>query len=169
MTTSQLSTIHSWQEEISNDLFVNLFKGYKAASDRRFIAYIEKKDDDYKDGSLSITPQQLMTLAKNRYKVLVEKGLRNARSAQEEKFLALEATINRLQNANHSNKRASGTSTDNQSEDKKPRDKKRNTCPDGWTNNPSLARVGPRLLMAKHATSATTVESGFATPPMTTR
>ncbi len=92
--------------EVSNDLFVNLFKGYKAASDRRFVAYIEKKEEDYEDGSLSITPQQLMTLAKNRYEVLVEKGLWNAPSSEEEKIMALEATIKKLQNNNRSNKRA---------------------------------------------------------------
>ncbi len=60
--------------ETSNDLFVNLFKGCKAASDCCFIAYMEKKKEDYKDGSLSITPQQLMTLVKNRHEVLVKKA-----------------------------------------------------------------------------------------------
>ena len=83
--------------EVSNDLLVNLFKGYKASSDRRFVAYIEKKEEDYEDGTVSITPQQLMTFAKNRYEVLVEKGLWNAPSAEEEKILALEATIKKLQ------------------------------------------------------------------------
>ena len=85
--------------EVSNDLLVNLFKGYKASSDRRFIAYIEKKEEDYEDGTAAITPQQLMTLAKNRYEVLVEKGMWNAPSAEEEKIMALETTIKRLQNS----------------------------------------------------------------------
>jgi hypothetical protein len=40
-----------------------------------------------------------MTLAKNRYEVLVEKGIWNAPSAEEEKIMALESTIKRLQNS----------------------------------------------------------------------
>jgi hypothetical protein len=85
--------------EVSNDLLVNLFKGYKASSDRRFVAYIEKKEEDYEDGTNVITPQQLMTLAKNRYEVLMEKGIWNAPSAEEEKILALESTIKKLQSS----------------------------------------------------------------------
>ena len=85
--------------EVSNDLLVNLFKGYKASSDRRFVAYIEKKEEDYEDGTATITPQQLMTLAKNRYEVLVEKGMWNAPSAEEEKIMALESTIKKLQSS----------------------------------------------------------------------
>ncbi len=114
--------------ETSNNLFVKLFKGYKATSDRRFFAYIEKKEEDYKNGSISITPQQLMTLATNRYEVLIDKGLWNAPSAEEEKILALEATVKRLQNTNRSTKKASCASNGSRSEDKKPKDKKRNTC-----------------------------------------
>ena len=106
--------------ETSNDLFINLFKGYKSASDRRFVAYIEKKEEDYEDGSLTITPQQLMTLAKNRYEVLVEKGLWNAPSAEEEKIMALEATVKKLQNA----KRGSAKQDDSNKETKKGQKKK---------------------------------------------
>ncbi len=153
--------------ETSNDLFGNLFKGYKAAFDRHFIAYIEKKEEDYEDGSLSITPQQLMTLAKNRYEVLVEKGLWNAPSAEEEKILALKATVKRLQNTNRSNKKASGASNDSRSEDKKPKDKERNTHPAWMDKEPKPGK--PRLLMAKHGTTVSTMESGLATPPTTAR
>ncbi len=62
------SLYNAWlaRGEVFTDLFVNLFKGYKAVSDRRFVAYVKKKEEEYEDGSLSITAQQLMTLAKNR-------------------------------------------------------------------------------------------------------
>jgi hypothetical protein len=55
--------------ETTHDLLTNLFKGYKAASDRQFIAYIKKKEDDYDEGN-NIDPTTLMTLAANKYKIL---------------------------------------------------------------------------------------------------
>ena len=108
--------------EVSNDLLINLFKGYKASSDRRFVAYIEKKEEDYEDGSTAISPHQLMTLAKNRYEVLVEKGLWNAPSAEEEKIMALEATIKKLQGArgaNRNTKKQSPQNTNKKNEKKR--------------------------------------------------
>jgi len=108
--------------EVSNDLLINLFKGYKASSDRRFVAYIEKKEEDYEDGSTAISPHQLMTLAKNRYEVLVEKGLWNAPSAEEEKIMALEATIKKLQDArgaNRNTKKQSPQNTNKKNEKKR--------------------------------------------------
>ena len=48
--------------ETTNDLLVNLFKGYKAATDIRFVKYIENKEDDYNEGK-DITVNSLMELA----------------------------------------------------------------------------------------------------------
>ena len=55
----------------TEDLLVNLFKGYSAASDDVFTRYIQKKDEDYDDGQ-DITPHELMQLAANKYKMLKE-------------------------------------------------------------------------------------------------
>ena len=82
--------------ETTHDLFTNLLKGYKAAKDKKFVEYIEKKEEDYEDGT-PITPQTLMELADNRFKVLKQKGVWNAPSPEEEKILALEAKIQKLE------------------------------------------------------------------------
>ena len=55
-----------------------------------------KKEEDYEDGT-PITPQTLMELADNRFKVLKQKGVWNAPSPEEEKILALEAKIQKLE------------------------------------------------------------------------
>ena len=48
--------------ERTNDLLVNLFKGYKAAAHLRFVQYIESKEDDYNEGK-EMTEESLMELA----------------------------------------------------------------------------------------------------------
>jgi hypothetical protein len=76
-------------------MLVNLFKAYKAASDDVFVRYIEKKEDDYDDGT-AISPTELMQLAANKYKNLNDSGKWNTPSAQEEKLIALESRIKTL-------------------------------------------------------------------------
>lgn len=78
--------------ETSNDLLINLFKGYKAAADSKFVEYIEKREDEYEDGE-EMNPEILMTRAANKYKTLLLKDKWMAPSAHEEKVLALEAKI----------------------------------------------------------------------------
>ena len=81
--------------EDTQDLLTNLFKGYNAASDRTFVAYIQRKQEDYEDG-IHIEPRQLMMLADNKYKNLLVKGCWNAPSEHEEKIMALETQIQSL-------------------------------------------------------------------------
>jgi hypothetical protein len=86
--------------ETTHDLLTNLFKGYKAASDRQFIKYIKKKEDDYDEGN-DINPTTLMTLAANKYKILKEKNeWEAAPSPDKEKVLALEAKISNMSKGN---------------------------------------------------------------------
>ena len=67
--------------ESSNDIMVKLFKGYKSISDGQFKQYIVQKVNEYDEGS-TLTEEQLMILAENKYKTLVRLGdqLRNKRS-----------------------------------------------------------------------------------------
>lgn len=81
--------------ETTSDLLANLFKGYKAASDRNFVTYIMKKEEDYHEG-VNMTPDHLMTLADNKYKTLLQLNQWNAPSPEEEKILALEAKLQQL-------------------------------------------------------------------------
>jgi len=84
--------------ETSTDLISNLFKGYKSATDKKFIAYIEKKEDDYEDGTTPhMTYQTLMSIAKTKYQIMVQNETWNAPSAEEEKILALETKVKTLQ------------------------------------------------------------------------
>ena len=78
--------------ETSTDLLSNLFKGYKACSDKEFVHYIKTKEEKYEEGE-DIDINRLMLLADNKYKILVEKGAWDAPSAEEEKIIALQAQI----------------------------------------------------------------------------
>jgi hypothetical protein len=73
--------------ETTHDLLANLFKGYKAASDRTFVEYIKKKEDEYDEGD-NISPDLLMVRTANKYKTMVEQGTWNATTAEEEKNMA---------------------------------------------------------------------------------
>jgi hypothetical protein len=46
----QLDSLNAHSAQMQ-DLLSNLFKGYKAASNREFRAYIAKKEDEYNEGT----------------------------------------------------------------------------------------------------------------------
>ena len=50
------------------EVLTNLFKGYKAASDKAFVKYIMRKEEEYEEGS-PMTADSLMNLASNKYKI----------------------------------------------------------------------------------------------------
>ena len=52
----------------STDVLTNLFKGYKAASDKVFVEYRMRKEEEYEEGS-PMTADSLMNLAANKYKI----------------------------------------------------------------------------------------------------
>jgi hypothetical protein len=87
--------------QTTQDLLANLFKGYEAALDNTFRAYISKKQDDYHDG-VEIAPDHLMQLALNKYRTLVEGGKWNAPTKADEKIIALEAQLKKLGGKNTS-------------------------------------------------------------------
>jgi hypothetical protein len=80
---------------ITSDLLSNLFKAYKAVSDSEFVDYIKYQETKYDDGE-TITPERLMHLALNKYKMRLEKGLWNAPTGDQEKIIALEAQLEKL-------------------------------------------------------------------------
>ena len=79
------------RNQSTSDLLINLFKGYGAVSDEVFRAWLTRKQDDHEEGN-SITPDELMLAAKNKFDAMVEKGTWNAPTA-EEKIVALEAKV----------------------------------------------------------------------------
>jgi hypothetical protein len=81
--------------ETSNDLLINLFKGYKAASDRQFVEYIHKKQDSYDEGD-ALSEDRLMLLALNKYRNMMQTNQWNAPSREEEQIIALSAQVQEL-------------------------------------------------------------------------
>ena len=81
--------------ETTQDLLVNLFKGYMACSDKEFVQYVKRKQDAFEEGT-DIEPDQLMKNAADKYKTLLQRGSWNAPDANEEKILALQTEIRKL-------------------------------------------------------------------------
>ncbi len=81
--------------QTTDDLLHNLLKGYSAASDREFKAYIKKKQDDSDEGQ-ALDVNRLMQLALTKYQLLKESGRWNAKTEEETKIIALEAQIKKL-------------------------------------------------------------------------
>jgi hypothetical protein len=97
----------------TNDLLAYLFKGYKAAKDKKFIAYIELKQIEYDDGA-DYSADKLMTLANNKYKDLVRDKIWLAPTEEEQHIMALQAKLQQLQKSKPNSK----------ANDKKPKEKK---------------------------------------------
>jgi hypothetical protein len=85
------------RRETSNDLLTNLFKGYRACDDRKFVEYIEKKQEAYEEGE-DIDPDRLMALAENKYKLRLQNNEWKTPSEEQTKILALEAKIKSMEN-----------------------------------------------------------------------
>ena len=81
--------------ETTHDLLLNLFKGYAATSDTTFTSYIERKKEEFENGT-NIKPTALMSLTDKKYKTLKIKGTWNAPSQEEENILALKTEIEKL-------------------------------------------------------------------------
>jgi hypothetical protein len=82
----------------TQDLLMNVFKGYNAACDIVFLSYIGRKLEQYEEDDM-LTSEELMQLGDNKYKLLKESNLSNAPSYEEEKILALQVEIKNLKKA----------------------------------------------------------------------
>jgi len=113
---SYMSTVNSNIEEFNNyvktnqqglkargertdDLMINLFKGYAAAKDANFIKYIDTKKDMYDEGE-DITSKQLMRFALNRYKIRCRAQVWGALTPEEKQIVAMSANLNELKDQN---------------------------------------------------------------------
>ena len=96
--------------EVTQDLLVNLFKGYLACSDTEFVEYIKRKQDRYEEGD-ELDPDLLMKNAADKYKTLLQKGQWNVPSASETKILALQSQIKKLKKERDGNKKSKERST----------------------------------------------------------
>ena len=57
--------------DYSTDLMNNMFRGYKASSDLRFVYFISRKKEGYKEDHI-MTVNSLMILAKNKYDIMIK-------------------------------------------------------------------------------------------------
>jgi hypothetical protein len=80
-----------------NDLIGILFKAYLVVPCHHSKSYIRQQHEDYLDGKLTaITHKALMTSAKSKFNWLKTKGLWKAKSPDDEKIVAMTATLNVL-------------------------------------------------------------------------
>ena len=79
--------------EDSSDLLVNLFAAYRSVQDRDFHHYMRMQHNLYIDGAKDFEVDQLMEVAANKYKMIVEEGSWKSPTASEEQFVALTAEI----------------------------------------------------------------------------
>jgi hypothetical protein len=100
--------------ETTNDLLANLFKGYLSSKDSTFCRYIEKKQEDYDDGT-TFTVDSLMNLASNKFKTLMESGKWMAPTDDQAKIIALEAKLGKLDKKPTSNSNSSRQSNSKKS------------------------------------------------------
>jgi hypothetical protein len=90
--------------ETTNDLLTNLFKGYGSCSDKNFVEYISRKQEEYDEGK-DLSAEVLMELANTKFKQMKDKEIWEAPSPEEEKILALQARIDELKKKFTSRKR----------------------------------------------------------------
>lgn len=105
--------------EESTDLLTHLFSSYKAVKDSVFSKYVLDKEGQYEEGK-NFSPEQLMLLMAEKYKILVSKQEWMALSEDQEKLVALEGVIDKMSLELKKNKSTKKTSKDG----KKPAAKK---------------------------------------------
>lgn len=121
-----LLSLHA-RGETTSDLLPNLFKGLKAAKDKKFVQYIEQKESDYDEGK-GIDSHELMQLALNRYDARVEAGTWKAPYLDEEEVVALQAEIKALRNKD----KKSNKGDDEKDKTKAKKGKKKRTNKPAW-------------------------------------
>ena len=89
-------TMLSGRGEKSQDLLVNLFKGYNACADRQFNGWLLRKNDEYEEGTGELKPRVLMQLAKSKYQTIMVKGQWQAPTADDKQLQTLTAEIRKL-------------------------------------------------------------------------
>jgi len=127
------------------DLLTNLFKAYAVCADEKFIKYIEDLQNDHDDGTKPLTAPKLMLKAENKYKIMKTRETWEAPTAVDERIIALQATIqsmqNKLSNGKKKRKNDEGKSENDNSSNKKrkqsKKEKKKQEKPEWMSKPPS--------------------------------
>jgi hypothetical protein len=81
--------------ESTDELVVNLFKAYGVVGDSEFSRYMKNKRYAYDDGE-DVQPDPLMSVALAKYQSLIESGVWNMMSPDQERLVALLSEVNML-------------------------------------------------------------------------
>ena len=76
----------------TTDLLTNLFKGYGSCSDKTFVTYIQRKQEEYDEGK-DISADVLIELANAKYQQMKDKEIWEAPDPTGEHIIALEAKL----------------------------------------------------------------------------
>ena len=79
--------------KITNDLIVNLFKGYRAMKDQAFLDYLRMIENGNEDGTAIMDPPTLMLKTANFYKNKLTRKEWEQMSPHEKEVLALAAKV----------------------------------------------------------------------------
>ena len=93
--------------QMSTDLLIHLFKGYKAAKDDEFNRFIKHKEELYEEGD-DMDAESLMEKAEGKYKILLNRGEWKASPQSDKRILALEAKIRNLEKTGNSTTKSPG-------------------------------------------------------------
>jgi len=82
-----------------DDLVMQLFHGYKAAADSKFVEYMDTKEEKYLDGD-EMHSETIMQLALNKYTMRKDKGEWGAPTDEQNQLTALSSEVTKLQENN---------------------------------------------------------------------
>jgi hypothetical protein len=83
------------RRESTDELIVNLFKAYRVVGDSEFSRYMKNKRDTYDDEE-DVQPDPLMSVALAKSQSLIESGVWNMMSPDQERLVALLSEVNML-------------------------------------------------------------------------
>lgn len=84
--------------ETVNNLVLKLFAAYNTVSDKNFRQYIDSKENQYNEG-VNFEASELMNLAKNKYKTLLEAGKWKEETEEQKKIISVTAQLEQLKKA----------------------------------------------------------------------
>jgi hypothetical protein len=135
--------------ETTYDLLSFLFKAYAVVPDAKFRAYIETKKSEYEEGRMAMdgspfTSEYLMLLGDNKCKGMKQNKTWIAPSAEDEKIVALQAEVSKLQQAVQGGSKQAVT---RKADNKSPKSKERPAKPAWMLEEPTNG--SPLILNSK--------------------
>jgi hypothetical protein len=109
--------------ERTDDLLVNLFK---ACQDTEFKTWVKRAEDNYNKGT-NITPEELMTLADNKYQSLIDSGTWLQQTEDQKRIVAMAAQIQSLEKSKTTTVKKDGKKGANTSKNPKKNKKDKNS------------------------------------------